>query len=156
MGTHKHHIIPKHMGGSNDPSNLVELTVEEHAEAHRVLWETHGKWQDFLAWKALSGQITSDDLRRELARLSRLGRQLTEDTKNKIRKARALQVFSVETRQKMSNSRRGKPRPRTVNMISPETNLKRSVALKGRPKQKSSLPSLWKRGGCSSNETMAF
>ena len=27
---HKHHIIPKHMGGTDDPSN--KLTVEEHAE----------------------------------------------------------------------------------------------------------------------------
>ena len=39
---HKHHIIPKHMGGTNDPSNLIELTVEEHAEAHKLLWEQYG------------------------------------------------------------------------------------------------------------------
>lgn len=26
--THKHHIIPRHVGGSDDPSNLVELTVK--------------------------------------------------------------------------------------------------------------------------------
>jgi hypothetical protein len=24
-----HHIVPKYMGGTEDPSNLVELTVEE-------------------------------------------------------------------------------------------------------------------------------
>jgi hypothetical protein len=29
------------MGGTNDPSNLVELTVSEHAEAHRLLWEKY-------------------------------------------------------------------------------------------------------------------
>jgi hypothetical protein len=34
MIIHKHHIIPKHAGGTNDPSNLVELTIEQHAEAH--------------------------------------------------------------------------------------------------------------------------
>lgn len=31
---HVHHIIPKHMGGSNEPSNLVELSIDDHAEAH--------------------------------------------------------------------------------------------------------------------------
>lgn len=34
-----HHIIPKCMGGTDDPSNLVELTYEEHVEAHRILME---------------------------------------------------------------------------------------------------------------------
>lgn len=24
---YKHHIIPRHMGGTNDPSNIIELTV---------------------------------------------------------------------------------------------------------------------------------
>ena len=37
---HNHHIIPKHMGGSYDPSNLVRLTIEEHAEAHKTLYES--------------------------------------------------------------------------------------------------------------------
>lgn len=32
---HLHHIIPKHMGESDDPDNLVELSIEEHAEAHK-------------------------------------------------------------------------------------------------------------------------
>ena len=56
MLKHKHHIIPKHMGGSNDPSNIVSLTIEEHTEAHKVLWEKHGKKEDFIAWKMLSGK----------------------------------------------------------------------------------------------------
>jgi len=55
MKKHKHHIIPKHMGGSNDVSNLVELTIEEHAEAHRILYETHGHTQDKVAWLGLAG-----------------------------------------------------------------------------------------------------
>lgn len=59
---HKHHIIPKHAGGTDDPSNLVELTVEEHAEAHRLLFEQYGKWQDEIAWKALGGQITKSEI----------------------------------------------------------------------------------------------
>ena len=32
--THKHHIIPKYMGGTDDPENLVEVTVTQHAMFH--------------------------------------------------------------------------------------------------------------------------
>ena len=32
-----HHIIPKCMGGSDDESNLVKLTAEEHYIAHLLL-----------------------------------------------------------------------------------------------------------------------
>lgn len=59
---HKHHIIPKHAGGSDDPSNIVELTVEEHAEAHRKLYEEHGRWQDRIAWQALAGMIDKEHI----------------------------------------------------------------------------------------------
>lgn len=30
------------MGGSDEPSNLVELSVEEHTNAHKELWEKYG------------------------------------------------------------------------------------------------------------------
>ena len=43
---HKHHIIPKHAGGSDDPSNIVELTVSERADAHNLLYSIHKRWQD--------------------------------------------------------------------------------------------------------------
>ena len=62
MLKHKHHIIPKHIGGTDDQSNLVELTIEEHAEAHRVLFEEHGRWQDFLAWQGLAGLVGKDEM----------------------------------------------------------------------------------------------
>jgi hypothetical protein len=63
---HKHHIIPKHMGGTDDKSNLIELNVEEHAEAHRILYEEHGKKEDYLAWKGLTGQIDKEDILKEI------------------------------------------------------------------------------------------
>lgn len=63
---HKHHIIPKHMGGTDDASNLIELSVEEHAEAHRILYEKYKKHDDYVAWKALSGTIGKEELIKEL------------------------------------------------------------------------------------------
>ena len=70
---HKHHIVPKHMGGTDDPSNITELTVEEHAEAHRVLYETHGKVQDKVAWMGLAKLAPIKELISELQRETKLG-----------------------------------------------------------------------------------
>lgn len=66
---HMHHIIPKHMGGSNEKSNLIKLTVQEHAEAHRKLWEEHNKQEDYIAWKALSGQMSMDQAKIEARKI---------------------------------------------------------------------------------------
>lgn len=68
---HKHHIIPRHMGGSDHPDNLIELTVEEHAEAHRLLYEMHGKTEDKIAWLSLCGQITHKEAVRQGSKLGR-------------------------------------------------------------------------------------
>jgi len=60
--THTHHILPKHMGGSDEPTNIKEVTVENHAEEHRLLWKKYGKREDWLAWKSLSKQIGKEEL----------------------------------------------------------------------------------------------
>jgi hypothetical protein len=54
------------MGGTDDPHNLIELTVAEHAEAHRKLYEEHGKKEDYLAWKGLSGEIGKEQIIHEM------------------------------------------------------------------------------------------
>ena len=59
---HMHHIIPKHMGGTYDPKNLVKLTIDEHAQAHKQLYELYGKWEDNLAYLGLSGLLESGDI----------------------------------------------------------------------------------------------
>ena len=45
MVYHKHHIIPKHIGGTDDPSNLVDLTIEEHAEANTTTLRYRAKME---------------------------------------------------------------------------------------------------------------
>ena len=55
---HNHHIVPRHAGGTDEASNIERLLIEDHALAHKKLYELNGKWQDKIAWKMLSGQIT--------------------------------------------------------------------------------------------------
>ena len=57
------------MGGSNDSSNLVYLSVSEHAEAHKALYDSFGKKEDYIAWKCLSGQMTNAELWYEKSKL---------------------------------------------------------------------------------------
>ena len=80
-----HHIIPKHMGGTDDPSNLIELTMEEHAEAHRILYEQHGHWQDYCAWQALSGRMGREEILRMKQGMANKGRKRTPEQIEKYR-----------------------------------------------------------------------
>ena len=61
------------MGGTDDPINLKELTVKQHARAHKKLYKQHGKWEDRIAYQMLSGQITNYEAGREACRLANLG-----------------------------------------------------------------------------------
>ena len=62
MMKHKHHIIPKHRGGTNSPSNLVEVTITQHAMFHYCEWKLHEKRADYVAWKRLVGNLTNEEL----------------------------------------------------------------------------------------------
>ena len=104
---HKHHIIPKHMGGSDDPSNLVELTVEEHAEAHRILFEKYGRWEDELAWKGLSEQISKDEiLYRTYA--NKLGKKRPQEVTDKIVAKQKGQKRSEEAKARMREANKNR------------------------------------------------
>jgi NUMOD3 motif/HNH endonuclease len=73
MKTHRHHIIPKHAGGSDDPSNLVTLTIADHALAHKALFEQYGRWQDRVAWLSLAGIMKDEERIYEILRNSNPG-----------------------------------------------------------------------------------
>ena len=170
MVKHKHHIIPRHAGGSDDPSNLIELTVEEHAEAHRLLFEQYGRWQDELAWKGLSGQIDSAEINyilsveRNLGENNpmygkpgpMLGKKHTEETKQRIKEKRAKQIMkpvSEETKKKLSEKLKGREIHENTKLAVSESNRKRLGSKhkphrnKGIKQQIISCPHCGKEGG---------
>ena len=85
---HYHHIIPRHMGGSDDTSNLIKLTVEEHALAHKKLWEEHGNEYDRIAWRCLSGIIDGEQARIEAVKFAITGVPKSDEHRKKISESR--------------------------------------------------------------------
>ena len=96
---HNHHILPKYMGGTDDASNLIELSIEEHAQAHLDLYEQHGRWQDRVAHQMLSGQISVAEAIKDAQRLSNLGNKHflgkthTPETKKKISQTQKIKML---------------------------------------------------------------
>jgi hypothetical protein len=107
MIKHKHHIIPRHVGGTDDPSNIVELTIEEHAEAHRILYEKYGRNEDKWAWLGLSGQIGKDEILK-LISMAQKGKKKPEGFGEKISFFRKTFKYSEESKLKMSLTKKGK------------------------------------------------
>jgi hypothetical protein len=121
MILHEHHIIPIHAGGTNDSSNLTMLTVEEHAEAHKLLYEKYGRWEDRIAWLGLSGMISKVEIIEQIQLISASkggkiaaangggfrGRKHSKETKQKISSLKKGNTFfkgrkhSEETKRKM-------------------------------------------------------
>ena len=97
---HKHHIIPKHAGGSDHPDNLIELTVEQHAKAHWVEFMLDGKVEDYWAWKGLEGTASKKDIIYALWSQ----RKPSEETKRKMSESHKGKTHSPETRKKMGRS----------------------------------------------------
>ena len=127
---HLHHIIPKHIGWTDDPSNLIELTIDEHAEAHKILYETYGRWQDKVAWMGLAKMVgkeehiymllsegkkgipRSEEVKRKVRETKRANpNKLSDEHKRKISEANKNKVTSDETKQKMREAALGKKRP---------------------------------------------
>jgi hypothetical protein len=132
------------------------LTPLEHAEAHWILWITHGRWQDKLAAQALEGWIGKEEvIRQRIAESNRnrknpwLGRKHSAETLKKLtgrkHSAETIQKMigkkhSKETKAKMSASRLGKVQSQETiekrmdkvrgRVQSPEEKEKRSAAMK--------------------------
>jgi hypothetical protein len=92
---HRHHIVPRHMGGENDPLNLETVTIQDHAQRHYDLWLMCGLEEDLIAYRMLSGQITAEEATRQAVIQSNkrchkgLGLHRTDIQKKRISKARS-------------------------------------------------------------------
>ena len=109
---HKHHIIPKHAGGTDDASNIIELTTEQHAEEHRKLFEQYARWQDYVAWKALSGAIGKEEIQRMAASEAMKKRKRTSKEFQKGWETRRKNgwKYSEEIKKSVSKALKGRPK----------------------------------------------
>lgn len=121
----EHHIIPKCLGGSNLPENLVLLTAEEHFVAHQLLVKMHpgnGK----LLWAISAMRNATGKMVRNNKMYGWLRKRFAEYI-SQVSKGR---TASPETREKQRLAKLGKKR----GPHSPETKQKMSEASKGKPK----------------------
>ena len=151
--TERHHIVPKSLNGTDDKTNLVDLTAREHFICHWLLTKMHtGEAKSKMIY-ALNGMKRSNEFaqRYETAITSRVyenlkkefsivhsatmkgrtpwnkGVPVTEEQREKNRTAATGKKFSQEVIEKRSAKIRGQKR-------SEETKLKMSLAAKGKIK----------------------
>lgn len=100
--THKHHIIPRYKGGPDTKETLVEVTITQHAMFHFCNYQLWGNDEDKLAWKALSGQITLDEIKYEAMLLG--GKRGNEVLKEKFKDPEYYASFIEKCKQGFENS----------------------------------------------------
>lgn len=139
--TETHHIIPKCMGGTNDPTNLVKLSAREHYICHWLLAKYYNNKQ---LWAAFSMMIQSSNKHQRIitSRMferAKIARSIATSGSNNpmYGKPSACKSHTEETKEKIRLSKLGKKRtPFTRTTPSDETKLKMSLAKKGKSNTK--------------------
>lgn len=148
--TETHHILPKSMGGSNEPHNLVKLTAREHFVAHWLLWRIHRNEKMAFAFHLLCRQNEYQKERYfnsrgyEIARKARIislkGKSHSEERKRKISKSLKgnsnnkgkVRSEEIKNKMKLSGFSKGIRNNFYGKTHSEETKNKMSNSLKGR------------------------
>jgi len=118
-----HHIVPRCLGGSDDKSNLVALTPEEHFIAHQLLVKIHRN-NPKLAYAALMMTVGSEFVPRRNKAYGWIRRLVSEHRRN-----RTGVKHSEESKRARSEKLKGKP-------LSEETKLKLKQAWERRKVEK--------------------
>ena len=105
-----HHIIPKCLNGTNDKSNLVELTAREHFIAHWLLCRIYPENDKLtFAFWAMCNQKNKEQTQRYTpsARAYAEARELHSKFISNIHKGRT-RLFTDEHKRKISEGKKGK------------------------------------------------
>ena len=164
----QHHVIPRCLGGTDDKSNLVELTAREHFIVHKLLCEIYPNEHKLVyAYWMMSRNVSNSKYKRdysvsnrdyeqakklfsEVSSIRQKGQKLSEEHKQKLRiaaktrKTRAPIKHSTETKQKLSSLWKGTTR-------SLEDRKKISDGQRGKKHKIIKCPHCFKEGG---NRTM--
>ena len=126
----KHHIIPRSLGGNNKVDNIVSLTAREHYICHLLLVRiTLGI--DKIKMQYAVGKFIQTAPGQDRKFTSWQYKKIRES----ISSARSCQTQSTETRQKISESNKGRiawNKGKTGIIHSDESNRKRSATLSGK------------------------
>lgn len=126
--TECHHIIPSSLGGTNDQSNLVNLSAREHFICHLILTKmtVDDDKTKMLQAAWLMIHTGSNKINSHTYNYLRENRIFTKIHKFNISKAKLGQVHTIETKIKISKAKQGIPLDETHKR-------KISIALKGKP-----------------------
>ena len=144
----KHHIIPKCLGGSDSPDNLVRLTAREHFIVHKLLCEIYPNesklhWAAFMMAQCKGKHMNSRDYRissREYAWLKE-NLVVSDEAKKKISESQKGNTYrlgtthSKETKKKMSQAAMGRVSPTKGMTFSEEIRERMSKAAKNRDRK---------------------
>jgi len=116
-----HHIVPVSLGGNNDKNNIVRLTHKEHYICHMLLLKMFERSSVSYKKMAYAFNITKGRLGAGNSVINEMGnkafkevhsnRVVTQETRDKMAKARTGTTASDATKKKMSELRKGYVHP---------------------------------------------
>ena len=151
----KHHILPRSLGGSDDPSNIICLTVRQHYIAHWMLWKAYGGAMavafDYMSGikrygsrlpsrtvealkadvsKRISERPVSEETRKKQSQ-AKLGKKLTPEHIEKVRQTRIGMKLSDQWKANVSAAKRGRGNGRLGCAMSEQTKQRIGDAQRG-------------------------
>ena len=127
MIIHEHHILPRHSGGGDEESNLIKIPIKRHAMWHFAEWQLRGKKEDFIAWKALSGQMNAGEIseEKEALRIANMkGKKRTPEARKRMSESAKKRVYKgwrkPLTEEQKNNIRMGKRKAKWGDMTDEE------------------------------------